>query len=168
MRNLRSTTNRIPGVVIRPMTIDDYDRVTHLWSGSQAVKVYSASDSRARIALFLQMNPDTSFVADADGDIMGTILGGFDGRRGYIHHLAVEADPRGRNIGFGLLEKTLTAMKKKGIEKVHVFVPTEHNPHGLAFWESQNWQRRPDLQLMTYNLGSHLTVPSIKPKGGGE
>ena len=158
------TTTRIPGIIIRPMFIEDFDRVSALWNGAREVRVYT-SDSRQSIEHFLEMNHDTSFVADAEGQVVGTILGGFDGRRGYIYHLVVESEQRGRNIGSALLEKTIAAMKTKGVEKIHIFVPIHNNRHTLAFWESHGWQQRPDLQLMSFNPGGHRSlVPSVRPK----
>src|SRR5690242_2848983 len=86
--SMRPTT-RIPGVVIRPMVETDYAQTAALWHGAQEIRNYIAADSPQAIARFLKLNPDTCFVADASGQIIGTILGGFDGRRGYIYHLVV-------------------------------------------------------------------------------
>ncbi|MDD2707022.1 MAG: GNAT family N-acetyltransferase [Verrucomicrobiae bacterium] len=159
-------TTRIPGVIIRAMMIDDYEQCAELWSHAKEVKEYSVSDSRSRIDLFLRMNPDTCFVADADGQIIGTILGGFDGRRAYIYHLVVGREMHGHLVGCCLLEKTLVAMRRKGVEKVYVFVPVKHNLHGIAFWESQRWEKRPDLRMMSLQLGGQIPVPLEKSKTG--
>jgi ribosomal protein S18 acetylase RimI-like enzyme len=145
-------STRIPGIIIRLMRIEDYDQSASLWGATREIKVYSASDSREDIQKFLEMNRDTCFVADADGQIVGTILGGFDGRRGYIYHLVVEGAQRGRNIGSALLEKTKIAMRMKGVEKIHIFVPMHNSRNSVAFWESHGWQRRADLQMMSCTL----------------
>ena len=163
---MRATT-RIPGVIIRPMQIEDYEQVSSLWNGAREVRVYT-SDSRRLIERFLGLNSDTSFVADAEGQIVGTILGGFDGRRGYIYHLVVESAQRGRNIGSALLEKTMVAMEKKSVDKIHIFVPIHNNRHTLAFWESHGWRTRSDLQMMSLTLGgSGLLTPTVRPKKPG-
>ena len=129
---LMRTTTRIPGVIIRQMRIEDYDQVSSLWHGAREVRVYT-SDSRKSIERFLVMNQESCFVADTEGQVVGTILGGFDGRRAYIYHLVVEGEQRGRNIGSALLEKTITALKAKGVDKAHIFVPIYNNRHSLAF-----------------------------------
>jgi N-acetylglutamate synthase len=159
-----SVTTRIPRIVVRPMVIADYNQASVLWSGTQEISNYCYADSRKSIERFLQMNPDTCFVAELGEQIVGTILGGFDGRRGYIYHLVVEAAQRGRNLGGVLLEKTLIAMKVKDVDKVHIFVPNFKNRAAIAFWESHGFVGRPDLQMMSCSLGgrSRLRV-SIKP-----
>src|SRR5687767_5745813 len=111
---------RIPGIEIRSMRIADYDRVATLWGATREVRSYSSSDSKESIQRFLEINPDTCFVAHADGQIVGTVLGGFDGRRGYIYHLVVESEQRGRNIGSLLIDKIKSSMKKKGVDKIHI------------------------------------------------
>ena len=79
---------------IRNMTIDDYDKVYALWMSCKNMGFNNLDDSREGIDKFLKRNPGTSFVAD-DGDrIVGVVLSGQDGRRGYIYHMSVAEDKR--------------------------------------------------------------------------
>jgi len=73
---------------IREMTIGDYDEVLALWKGTEGVGLTPA-DSRQNVARFLARNPGLSLVARAGGKIVGAVLGGHDGRKGYLYHLAV-------------------------------------------------------------------------------
>ncbi|TLN13669.1 N-acetyltransferase, partial [bacterium] len=72
----------------RPMTIDDYDEIIELWKTTEGVGL-SDADSRRGINLFLQRNPNLSVVARDEDKLVGAVLCGHDGRRGYLHHLAV-------------------------------------------------------------------------------
>lgn len=158
-------STRVPGVIIRQMVFDDYNNASALWYGTKEIRRYSVSDSRKAIERFLEMNFDTCFVADSDGVLVGTILGGFDGRRGYIHHLVVEEAQRGRNIGGVLLQKTIIAMKAKGVDKMHIFVPIHsESRQTVAFWESHGWKRREDLQLMSHELSFGEMEVMARPK----
>ena len=85
-------------VAMAPMAIEQYDEVLALWQRCPGVGL-SGADEHAQIAHYLLRNPGMSFVAIADGRIVGAILGGHDGRRGYIHHLAVDTAFRRRGIG---------------------------------------------------------------------
>ena len=74
--------------IVRIFRIKDYDAVFALWRRSEGVGL-NESDTRAAIASFLRRNPRHSFIAEKQGRIIGAVLCGHDGRRGYLHHLAV-------------------------------------------------------------------------------
>ena len=73
---------------IRVMTEDDYDSVARIWTNSSGVGV-NPDDSKENISKYLERNPNTSFVAIENNEIIGAILAGHDGYRGFIHHTAV-------------------------------------------------------------------------------
>lgn len=131
---------------IRQMQIDDYDAVHALWQASEGVGL-SDADSRAGIANYLQRNPGMSFVALAQGTIIGAVLCGHDGRRGYLHHLAVASSHRRQGIGKELVECCLAALQAIGIAKCNLFL-FGRNQDGAAFWECTGWSRRDDLVLL--------------------
>lgn len=134
-------------VAIREMTIADYDSMFALWQILEGIGL-SDADSRDHIAAYLQRNPGLSFVA-CDGDqLVGTVLGGHDGRRGYLHHLAVSTSHRHQGIGRKLAEHALVALRQHGIDKCHIFV-IKNNYEALAFWKQIGWQERIDLILMS-------------------
>ena len=72
---------------IRVMTIDDYEKVYSLWMSCKNMGFNNLDDSREGIAKYLRRNPATCFVAECGDSIVGVILSGHDGRRGFIHHL---------------------------------------------------------------------------------
>ena len=128
---------------IRLMTIDDYDAVYALWLSCKGMGLNDVDDSREGIARYLARNPSTCFVAD-DGGIVGVILSGHDGRRGYICHTAVHPDRRGEGVGTRLVNAALDALRREGISKVALVV-FGRNEGGNAFWARQGFTPREDL-----------------------
>ena len=98
----------------RGMAIADYAEVNALWRATEGLGL-SESDEREPIAANLDRNPGMSFVAVNGDCIVGAVLGGHDGRRGYLHHLAVTPGWRRRGIGRALVETSLAQLKAAGI-----------------------------------------------------
>jgi putative acetyltransferase len=118
-----------------------------LWSESEGIGLGS-SDSPESLEGFLARNPDLSWVALQSGRMVGAALCGHDGRRGYIHHLAVATSERRSGIGQALVERCLSALRGAGIEKCHIFV-FRANRFGELFWSPTGWQRRDDIQMFS-------------------
>ncbi len=131
-------------MTIRLMTIKDYSSVYALWLSCSGMGLNNLDDSREGIEKFLKRNPTTCFVAVEDEEIVGVIIGGHDGRRGYIYHTAVHKNYRRRGIAENLLDKCLDALKAEGINKVALVV-FERNWSGNAFWQKQGFDVRTDL-----------------------
>jgi putative acetyltransferase len=135
---------------IRKFIDGDTDAALRLWQRTEGIGL-SDADRPDRLREFLSRNPGLSRVAVSEGNLIGTILCGTDGRRGYIHHLAVAAESRRNGVGRTLVEAALSALNLIGIRKCHVFV-FQSNPFGTLFWESSGWQRRDDLHVYSKML----------------
>jgi len=129
------------------MQASDYDEVMALWKSTEGITT-DLSDSRSAIEAYLARNPGMSFVARSEGSIVAAVLGGHDGRRGFLHHLAVAPAYRGQGTGRLLSEHVLSALKRLGILKCHLFVHAANRP-GVTFWSNRGWTRRKDLELFT-------------------
>lgn len=129
---------------IRLMTINDYDEVYSLWLSSKGMGLNNFDDSKSGIEKFLDRNPNTCFVAEIDNKIVGAILAGNDGRRGYIYHTAVSPSYQKQGIGKQLVNKVLNALNDIGINKTALVV-FERNENGNAFWEKLGFTERNDL-----------------------
>ncbi|MGI5854674.1 MAG: GNAT family N-acetyltransferase [Bacillota bacterium] len=138
-------------MIIRKMTMEDYDAVFQLWRGIEGVGLRRLDDSPAGIAKFLERNPDTNFVAEIDHRIVGIALSGHDGRRGFLYHMAVRPEYRRQGIGKALFQEICTAMKNEGINKMGLLVFSK-NQIGNAFWQSLGWQHRTDLNYCDFSL----------------
>ena len=125
----------------------DYKQALHLWQSLPGMGL-STADEEANINEFLDKNPTSCFVAIRNSRLIGTILGGSDGRRGYIYHLAVDKHEQGKGIGKELVILCLDALKNLGIQKCHIFVIND-NAKGIAFWEKIGWHLRDDILVMS-------------------
>jgi len=130
--------------MIRQLTIADYDAVYSFWMNTPGMGLNDIDDSREGIAKYLARNPHTCFVAIEQERIVGVILSGHDGRRGYIYHTAVDAALRKRGIGTALLNAAMDALKSEGISKVALVV-FKNNSIGNEFWEKRGFMIREDL-----------------------
>lgn len=139
------------------MNIDDYEQVYALWMSCAGMGLNNLDDSRYGIHRFLNRNPDTCFVAVDNDKIVGVILAGNDGRRGYIHHTAVDPSQRGKGIGTKLVEKALDALRDCGINKASLVVFTK-NDDGNAFWEKVGFTERTDLIYRNKSLTDMIRI----------
>ena len=138
------------GTIVRFFRVEDYDAVIALWRRTEGVGL-NESDTRRAIAAFLRHNPRLSFVAEKNGRIIGAVLCGHDGRRGYLHHLAVAKRHRKRGIGRQLVSVCLAKLRKAGISKCNIFI-FANNAEGMKFWTHTGWSLRTELRLMQIRL----------------
>lgn len=140
------------GVQYRLFLPSDHDACYSLWSASDGIGL-SEADSHQNITKFLDRNPGLSFVAvdRRDSCLAGAVLCGCDGRRGYLHHLAVAPSHRRRGIGGELVARALGALAGIGVRKCHIFVIAD-NGAGRKFWEAAGWELRTSLLVMSRDI----------------
>jgi len=141
---------------IRKMTIADYDQVIKLWSATEAMLLRDA-DSRESIERYLGFNSGLSFVAEKSERIVGAILVGSDGRRGYVQHLAVHQSERGAGIGKQLITSAISALESIGISKTHLFV-ANNNINAQQFYESLGWFPRDEVRMYSFNASGNQNI----------
>ena len=124
--------------------MEDYDGVYDLWINTPGMGLNATDDSREGIAKYLRRNPTSSFVAHDNGKIVGVIMAGHDGRRGYIHHTAVMPEYRNQGIAKKLVDHAMSALENEGINKV-ALVAFAKNEVGNDFWENIGFSVRDDL-----------------------
>lgn len=132
---------------VREFRIEDYPAAHVLWQITEGVGL-NESDTETAIATFLQRNPKLSAVATDDtGALIGAVLCGHDGRRGYLHHLAVARSHRRQGIGHALLNHCFAELDRQNIQKCNIFLYA-NNTAGQAFWLHNGWQIRETLRLV--------------------
>ncbi len=137
-------------IEITELTIDDYPEVLVLWETTPGIGL-SGADERPAIARYLQRNPGMSFIAHEEATVVGAVLCGHDGRRGFIHHLAVAPLHRRGGLGRLLVERALEAISPH-VQKCHLFVYAD-NLEAREFWRATAWVDRPELRVMSKELG---------------
>jgi len=128
----------------------DYFQVIELWENAGPGIHLRRSDEKEEIAKKLQRDPDLFLVAEAGGHIIGSVLGGFDGRRGLVYHLAVEDSYRNKGIGAALMTELELRMKQKGCIRTYLLV-TRENTDATRFYETHGWEHM-DLLIYAKNL----------------
>lgn len=131
-------------MTIRTMSIKDYEAVYALWMSCKGMGLNDLDDSKSGIDKFLRRNPTTCLVADTGRSLVGVILAGHDGRRGYIYHTAVQPEYRKQGIASRLVSAAVSELKREGINKIALLV-FSHNSAGNEFWEKCGFTLREDV-----------------------
>ncbi|MCF3648799.1 GNAT family N-acetyltransferase [Synoicihabitans lomoniglobus] len=148
----------MPPVQLRTFLSSDIPAALHLWETSSGIGL-TASDSPANLTAFLQRNPGFSRVAACGDEIVGTVLCGHDGRRGFLYHLAVATAHQRSGLGRALAESCLQHLQRYGIPRatIHMFAD---NDEGKAFWRSTHWRQRDDLMVLQFETSISAPAPS--------
>lgn len=124
----------------------DYEPVFALWQSIERGVHTGRSDTPAEIEKKVRHDPDLFLVADADGDIVGSVIGGYDGRRGLVYHLAVASGFRGLGIGSRLMDELESRLRAKGCLKCYLLV-TADNPEAEVYYQRRGWQHMDSVRL---------------------
>ncbi len=127
-----------------------YDGVVALWRSSEGVVMRDA-DERGPLSTYLEQHRGLSFIAMQDDVVVGAVLCGTDGRRGYLQHVAVAPSHRRRGIGKSLVNASVRALAERGIDKCHLMV-LANNTDAQAFWSRLGWKDRSDIRLMSHTM----------------
>ena len=139
--------------VIRTFRVEDYGAVVALWRRTEGVGL-NESDTRHAITAYLRRNPRFSFVAEKKGRLIGAVLCGHDGRRGYLHHLAVARQHRQKGTGRQLVNACLAKLRQAGIQRCNIFIFAD-NAAGITFWIHHGWKPRTELRVMQIPLSDN-------------
>mgnify|MGYP001115383822 FL=1 len=129
--------------------VEDIRDMLQLWQVTPGLGIGEGDDGKS-LGKFINKNPSTCLIIKSNQDIVGTVLGGFDGRRGYIYHLAVHPEHQQKGLGKLLLKNVLIELELVGATKVHLFVFNK-NDVALQFYLSQGWELRRDIQIFSWN-----------------
>jgi putative acetyltransferase len=129
-----------------PMTASDLESVLDLWCRTDGVGL-NESDTPEKLRAFLDRNPNLSMVARYGSRLVGAVLCGHDGRRGYLHHLTVIPEYRGRGVGRRMVGRCLASLSALGILKCNIFLYVDNEP-GQRFWNRCGWSGRSDLKIL--------------------
>jgi len=120
----------------------DFEAVIDLWGHAGDGIHLRRSDEPEEILKKLERDPDLFMVAEIDGRIVGAVLGGFDGRRGMMYHLAVAHEYRHRGIAAALMSELEIKLRAKGCIRYYLLV-TQDNDKAIQFYEARGWARMP-------------------------
>jgi ribosomal protein S18 acetylase RimI-like enzyme len=124
----------------------DYEPVFALWKDIERGVHTGRSDTPAEIEKKLGRDPDLFLVAEANGCIIGSVIGGYDGRRGLVYHLAVSSEFRGLGVGSRLMNELESRLRAKGCLKCYLLV-TADNPEAEIYYQHRGWQHMDSIRL---------------------
>ena len=146
---------------IRVMAPEDYDKVYQLWLSITGFGIRSVDDSREGVARFLKRNPTTSVVAEQNGQIVGSIMCGHDGRTGCFYHVCVARDYRKHGVGYRMVRFAVRALIEEGVSKV-TLIAFKENQVGNVFWKSLGWTQREDVNYYDLILNEENITNFVK------
>ena len=117
---------------------DDLLQTLKLWRSIEKGVSLGPSDTPDEIKKKLLRDPDLFLVAEEDGEIVGTVIGGFDGRRGLIYHLGISSSFRERGFGSRLMNEVETRLRVKGCIRCYLLVTTD-NPEAMELYKIIGW-----------------------------
>ena len=129
---------------------DDYPAVYSLWENAAPGIHLRRSDEPEEIARKLERDPELFLLAEIDGEVIGSVLGGFDGRRGMMYHLAVADEHRHQGIASALVDELERRLRSKGCIRYYLLVTTD-NDSAIRFYEQRGWDRM-DLYIYAKDL----------------
>ncbi len=132
---------------IELFTMRYYHEIVDLWKRS-GIEVGS-SDTKDEIVKILKRNPDLFLIGKEDGKVVAVVIGAFDGRRGYVHHLAIDPNYQKKGYGKMMMDELIERFRKKKVHKVHLFIE-KHNKEVVDFYRKLGWDIRDDLIMMSF------------------
>jgi ribosomal protein S18 acetylase RimI-like enzyme len=125
---------------------EDYANAILLWQNSGEGIGVGASDQPAELQKKLQRDPDLFLVAEDEGQLLGTVIGGFDGRRGMIYHLAVAATHQRAGLATRLMNEVENRLRAKGCRKAYLLVK-KGNQEAYSFYDKQGWDEMEHVHI---------------------
>ena len=142
----------IPEFTIRAFRYpEDYVSVRTLWESIEKGVHLGPSDAISEIEKKVARDPDLFLVMESDGVIVGTVIGGFDGRRGLIYHLAVARECREKGLATQLMEEVERRLREKGCLKCYLLVLND-NAEAADFYEKRGWDEMDQVRLFGKEL----------------
>ena len=132
---------------IEKYSMKSYVEVITLWR--KAGISVGSSDTKEELEKMYQRNPQLFLIGKINKKIVGVVMGGFDGRRGYLHHLAIDPDYQKRGYGKIMMDALLGKFRKMGVHKIHLFIE-KYNKEVVKFYSNSGWEIRDDLIMMSF------------------
>ena len=136
-----------------------YEEVIQLWRN--AGLGVSSSDSKGEVEKMLNRNRDLFLIGTLKDKVVAVVMGAFDGRRGYVHHLAIDPTYQRQGYGTKIMTKLNETFRQKGIHKIHLFIE-KHNNEVIDFYKNLGWEIREDLIMMSFVPDEKLYKRNLK------
>ena len=110
---------------IRVYRQEDFEEVLTLWERCDLLRPWN--DPEMDIERKINHSPEFILVAEVCGEVVGTLMGGYDGHRGSANYLGVHPDYRGRGIANALVNRLEKKLIARGCPKMNLMVRAEND-----------------------------------------
>ncbi|MFX0060291.1 MAG: GNAT family N-acetyltransferase [Candidatus Hodarchaeota archaeon] len=131
---------------IKTFTMEFYDDIVNIWK--KAGVSVGSSDTKGEIEKMLNQNQELFLIGKLKKRVVAVVMGAFDGRRGYVHHLAVDPEYQNRGYGRLIMDKLMNKFRELNIHKIHLFIE-KYNKRVVEFYQRLGWEIRDDLIMMS-------------------
>jgi len=136
-----------------------YHEVLALWKRAEIG--VGSSDTKEEIELILDRNPELFLIGKEEEKVVAVVIGTFDGRRGYVHHLAVDPVYQKEGYGKAIMDDLIERFRRKKVHKIHLFIE-KRNKKVMNFYSKHGWEIRDDLIMMSYVPDKNLYKRSLE------
>ena len=127
---------------IREARADEVDAILALWKETGSGP--SITDTPEHLRMLTDAAPDLFLVAERDGRVVGSVIGGWDNWRGHIYRLAVHPELRRRGLARALTAEIEARLRARGARRIYALAATKQEM-GVRFWESLPYEKSKDL-----------------------
>ncbi len=142
--------SQLPQITYARAVEIDPQKILDFWKRNSIT--VTPTDSPKEMRKAAELHPQLFIVGlGPDDTVIGTVWGGFDGRRGYVAHLAVDEPYRKQGLGSLLMEEVEAEFRRMNVYKVHLFVE-QHNAAVGDFYRRRGYKERTDLTVFSKTL----------------
>ena len=145
-------------MIVKKFSMKFYEEVIQIWR--KAGISVGSTDTKEEVERMMHRNPKLFLIGEKDKEVIGVVMGGFDGRRGYVHHLAVHPDFQKKGYGKILMENLIKKFSKMKVHKIHLFIE-KYNKDVVDFYRNLGWEIRDDLIMMSFVPDKNLYKMNI-------
>ena len=131
---------------IENFSMEYYEDIIEIWR--KAGLSIGSSDTKEEVNRMLKKNSNLFLIGKVNDNVVGVVVGGFDGRRGYVHHLAIDPNHQKKGYGRLIMMELINRFRIMGVHKVHLFIE-KYNNEVIHFYEKLGWEIRNDLIMMS-------------------
>ena len=124
-------------MTIRPFEIGDNDAIINLWRECGLLVPWN--HPQRDIDRKMQVQPELFLVGEADGNLVASVMAGYEGHRGWLNYLAVAPQMQKQGFGRQIVEYAIEKLRERGCPKINLQVRAT-NQEVIAFYESLGFQ----------------------------
>ncbi len=140
----------MPDYTIHEATPQDFDAILSLWASID--RHTGLADRPEYLRTFHDFSPDLFLVAESEGRIVGTVIGGWDGWRANIARLSTDETYRRQGVAMALVREIERRLIGKGARRIYALVD-RRSPPAMPFWDAAGYSPNENIIQYSRNVG---------------